>query len=188
METFCWFVLLKKVFVDEICLEVVWASLKNLCELTGSPYSSISFNRKSVKNKFVQGESRKTISSTKNPKIAIIEKETQQIHFYWKENDVNRFYLKKPCEKFIEKKQWSQFKVLRNPRKQVIRHGNSMKKNVIWKSIEFSFVIENPKKNFHSREIHQSELRSHENHGNWFLPRKSQNNQLQLREFRENSF
>ena len=49
-----------------------------------------------------------------------------------------------------------------------------MKKNVIWKSIEISFVIENPKKYFHSRGIHQRELRWQENHGNWFLPRKSQ--------------
>ena len=47
-----------------------------------------------------------------------------------------------------------------------------MKKNVIWKSIEFSFFIENPKKYLHSREIHQSELRSQKNHRNWFLRRK----------------
>ena len=61
-------------------------------------------------------------------------------------------------------------------------------KNVIWKSIEIGFVIENPKKYFHSREIHERELRSQKNHGNWFLPRKSQKNQLQQREFREISF
>ena len=47
-----------------------------------------------------------------------------------------------------------------------------MKKNVIWKSIETSFVIEKPKNIFHSREIHQRELRSQKNHGSWFLPRK----------------
>ena len=189
METFCWFVLLKKVFVDEICLEVVWASLKNLCELTGSPYSSILFNRKSVKNKFVHGNSRQTLSRTKKRKNCNHWEGNTAISFLSKRKRCESILSKNtPVRNSLEKKQWSQFKVLRNPRKQVIRHGNSMKKNVIWKSIEFSFVIENPKKNFHSREIHQSELRSHENHGNWFLPRKSQNNQLQLREFRENSF
>ena len=77
---------------------------------------------------------------------------------------------------------------LRNPRKQVIRHGNSMKKNVIWKSIATSFVIENPKNIFHLREIHQRELRSQKNHGSWFLPRKSQKNHIQQQVFGENSF
>ena len=61
-------------------------------------------------------------------------------------------------------------------------------KNVIWKSIEISFIIENPKKIFYSREIHQRELRSQKNHGNWFLRSKIQKNQLQQREFRENFF
>ena len=61
-------------------------------------------------------------------------------------------------------------------------------KKVIWKSIGISFIIENPKKIFNSREIHHRELRSHKNHRNWFLRRKSQKNQLQQREFRENSF
>ena len=67
METFCWHVLFKKVFVDQICLEVVWASFKNVCDLIGSPYTSFLFNRKSVKNKFVHGESRETISRRKKP-------------------------------------------------------------------------------------------------------------------------
>ena len=64
----------------------------------------------------------------------------------------------------------------------------SWKKNVIWKSIEISFVFENPKKNFHLREIHERELRSQENHGNWFLPRKSQKNHFQQQVFRKKLF
>ena len=38
----------------------------------------------------------KLFQGQKNAKNAIIEKETQQIHFHRKENDVNRFYLKRP--------------------------------------------------------------------------------------------
>ena len=100
----------------------------------------------------------KLFQGQKNAKIAIIEKETQQFHFYRKENDVNRFYLKIPLwEIHWKKKQWSQFKVLRNPRKQVIRHGNSMKKKCYleihwiqfhyWKSQKtFSFKRNPPKR------------------------------------------
>ena len=65
-----------KKFLLKICLKVVWASLKNLCELIGSPYTSFLFKRKSVKNKFVHGKSKQTLSRTKNPKSTIIEKET----------------------------------------------------------------------------------------------------------------
>ena len=157
METFCWFVLLKKVFVDEICLEVVWASLKNLCELTGSPYSSILFNRKSVKNKFVHGNSRQTLSRTKKRKNCNHWEGNTAISFLSKRKRCESILSKNtPVRNSLEKKQWSQFKVLRNPRKQVIRHGNSMKKKCYleihwiqfryWKSQKiFSFKRNPPK-------------------------------------------
>ena len=38
----------------------------------------------------------KLFQGQENAKIAVIEKETQQIHFYREENDVNRFYLQRP--------------------------------------------------------------------------------------------
>ena len=133
METYCWYVLLNKVFVDEICLEVVWASSKNLCKLIGSPYTSFLLNRESVKYKFVHGESRKTISRTKKPKNCN----------HWKGNIANSFLSKKKtvridfiqkysCKKNYWKKQRSQFNLLRNPRKQVIRNGNSMRKKMLF--------------------------------------------------------
>ena len=95
METFCWYVLLKKDFVEEICSEVVWASLKNLCEMIGSPYNSILFNRKSVKNKFVHGKSRQTRSRTKKRKNCN----------HWEGNTANSFLSKrKRCETILSKK------------------------------------------------------------------------------------
>ena len=95
METFCWYVLLKKVFVDEICLEVVWASLKNLCELIGSPYTSFLFKRKSVKNKFFHGKSKQTLSRAKKCKKCN----------HWEGNTANSFLSKsKRCESKLFKK------------------------------------------------------------------------------------
>ena len=46
-------------------------------------------------NLFMENQG-KLVQGQKNAKIAIIEKETQQIHFYPNENDVKWFYLKRP--------------------------------------------------------------------------------------------
>ena len=94
METFCWYVLLNKVFVDDICLEVVRASLKNLCELIGSPYNSIFFKKEvrqisicscKIKGNYFKDKKRKNCN-------------------HWKGNTANSFLSKrKPCESILSK-------------------------------------------------------------------------------------
>ena len=103
METVCWYILLNKVFVYEICLEVVWASSKNLCKLIGSPYTSFLFNRESVKNNFVNGESRKTISRTKNSKLQSLKRKHSKIIFIEKKTVWIDFKQKDPCKKTLKK-------------------------------------------------------------------------------------
>ena len=125
--------------------------------MIGSPYNSILFNRKSVKNKFVHGKSRQTRSRTKKRKNCN----------HWEGNTANSFLSKRkrcetilskktPVKNSLKKKQWSQFKELRNPRKQVSRHGNSKRKKCYleihwnrfryWKSQKIFSFKGNPRK------------------------------------------
>ena len=183
METFCWYVLLKKVFVDEICLEVVWASLKNLCELIGSPYSPILFNRKSVKNKFVHGKSTQTRSRTKKRKNCN----------HWEGNTANSFLSKrKRCESILSKKTPVKNSLKKNNEVNLKYWGTQENKLSVmvtpWEKkcyLEIhwnQFRYWKSQKKFHSREIQKRELRSQKKHGSWFLPRKSQKNHFQQSE------
>ena len=157
--------------------------------MIGNPYSSILFNRKSVKNKFVHGKSRQTRSTTKKRKKCN----------HWEGNTANSFLSKrKRCESIFSKKTPVKNSLKKNNEVNLKYWGTQenklsamvtpWEKNVIWKSIEISFLIENPKKKFHWREIQKRELRSQKKHGSWFLPRKSQKNHFQQQVFRKNCF
>ena len=111
METFCWYVLLNKVFVDDICLEVVRASLKNLCELIGSPYNSIFFKKEvrqisicscKIKGNYFKDKKTQKLQSLKrkHSKFFFIEKKTMWIDFIQID----------PCKKIIERNNEVNFK------------------------------------------------------------------------------